>query len=455
MNYDSVTNNLDNLINNLKQKISENEDSSISEVISCYAYELGLDIEKFSESIYIKKGGSPKAIIHLNIDPIINKSLYLNFKIDDKKIYEESSYINIFTSSLLIILLLKYSQEDFDILLTNNSTDNKEIDYKILSNTIRSNNIINLNLRQADCIADEFSAMQLYLNQLKVDRFDPSYEYKTYRLSVENLKGGHQGEGDMNVKISSIKLIIGLIRRIKSKVDLDIISISGGNKYTNIASSSNIEFIIKSDYENELLNIYKIVKNETIEKNLRYEPDMIINLEEIESQTKKPMTNDSFDHLASFIELTPQGSYSVNSLDNQTISSSNLSTIRTVKDTINMILVFRSLSSESMKQMIDTTYLASKISKSFISKKLEIDKWKNESKYLTNIFEQSYFKLNERELKVIKTQYSLDASLIFKDMNVNIISLGVKYKQDEGVFYSSVKDLIDSLILVNNSIRDI
>ena len=40
-------------------------------------------------------------------------------------------------------------------------------------------------------------------------------------------------------------------------------------------------------------------------------------------------------------------------------------------------------------------------------------------------------------------------------MNVNIISLGVKYKQDEGVFYSSVKDLIDSLILVNNSIRDI
>lgn len=118
-----------------------------------------------------------------------------------------------------------------------------------------------------------------------------------------------------------------------------------------------------------------------------------------------------------------------------------------------MILVFRSLTEEGMRQMLEKSTLASKISQSYLEEKVYISSWKNSDKGLTNVFVDAYKDLYDEELDVIKTQYSLDSSIVFKNLNVKIVSLGVKYKQDDQYFQTQIKDILRVVELIENALQ--
>ena len=394
----------------------------------------------FDKSYYIQKGNKPKALLHLNIDNPMDISLNISSLDDEKSIYSHAN-INLISSAIVINYLLMFSNSSFDVLISYNNIQSNIEDYREISSVLRTKNIINLNLRQADSLADEFSSLLLALINVPVDRFKPEFQYKTYRLSLTNLMGGHAGDNINKVRKNSIKMIISFFRKLKSKVDLEMLSLYGGDRYDNIPSSADLEFIINPDYESDLMNAFEIFKNEAIEKNLRYEPDMQLKCEEINIKELLPITSESFNHLASFVELCPTGSFAVNSIDNQIISSSNLATTRSLKTSINMILVFRSLTEEGMKQMLEKSTLAANISKSSLEEKLFIHSFINSDKTLTNVFKDAYYDLYNENLDVIKSQYSLDSSIVFKNLNVKMVSIGVKYKEDDQYFYTQISDI--------------
>lgn len=394
----------------------------------------------FDKSYYIQKGNKPKALLHLNIDNPMDISLNIS-SLDDEKSISSHANINLISSAIVINYLLMFSNSSFDVLISYNNIQSNIEDYREISSVLRTKNIINLNLRQADSLADEFSSLLLALINVPVDRFKPEFQYKTYRLSLTNLMGGHAGDNINKVRKNSIKMIISFFRKLKSKVDLEMLSLYGGDRYDNIPSSADLEFIINPDYESDLMNAFEIFKNEAIEKNLRYEPDMQLKCEEINIKELLPITSESFNHLASFVELCPTGSFAVNSIDNQIISSSNLATTRSLKTSINMILVFRSLTEEGMRQMLEKSTLAANIAKSSLEEKLFIHSFINSDKTLTNIFKDAYYDLYNENLDVIKSQYSLDSSIVFKNLNVKMVSLGVKYKEDDQYFYTQISDI--------------
>lgn len=445
--------NLNNYINILRARICGNIPSpSIVDLILETARECSCKVIDLDELFYIQKGEEPLAILHLNIDTQSDISFEIMDNDNEETIISKAS-INLISSAIIVNYLLLYSDLSFDVLISYSNIQTKIEDYREISSLIRTNNIINLNLRKSDALADEFSSLLLSLITVPVERFQPDYSYKTYRLSINNLMGGHAGDNINKIRKNSIKMIIGFFRKLKSKVDLEMISISGGDRYDNIPSYADLEFIINSEYANDLLNAFEIFKNEEIEKNLRYEPDMKFTCEEICEKNIGPITSESFNHLASFIELCPSGTFTVNSLDNQIISSSNLSTIRSLKSSINMILVFRSLTEEGMRQMLEKSTLASKISQSYLEEKVYISSWKNSDKGLTNVFVDAYKDLYDEELDVIKTQYSLDSSIVFKNLNVKIVSLGVKYKQDDQYFQTQIKDILRVVDLIENALQ--
>lgn len=394
----------------------------------------------FDKSYYIQKGNKPKALLHLNIDNPMDISLNISSLDDEKSIFSHAN-INLISSAIVINYLLMFSNSSFDVLISYNNIQSNIEDYREISSVLRTKNIINLNLRQADSLADEFSSLLLALITVPVDRFKPEFQYKTYRLSLTNLMGGHAGDNINKVRKNSIKMIISFFRKLKSKVDLEMLSLYAGDRYDNIPSSADLEFIINPDYESDLMNAFEIFKNEAIEKNLRYEPDMQLKCEEINIKELLPITSESFNHLASFVELCPTGSFAVNSIDNQIISSSNLATTRSLKTSINMILVFRSLTEDGMRQMLEKSTLAANIAKSSLEEKLFIHSFINSDKTLTNIFKDAYYDLYNENLDVIKSQYSLDSSIVFKNLNVKMVSLGVKYKEDDQYFYTQISDI--------------
>ena len=450
MASESGNSDLKNFIENLKLKnVDETTMPTIVETTLQTVREKNLKVIKLDKSYFIQNGAEPLALLHLNIDSPSDVSLDFENS-DDKESIISKTNINLITSCIVINYLLRHSQISFDVLISYSNIQTKIEDYREIKSILRTKNIINLNLRQVDALADEFSSLLLSLITVPVTRFKADFNYKSYRLSISNLMGGHAGDNINKVRKNSIKMIIGFFRKLKSKVDLEMLSLSGGDRYDNIPSFADLDFIINPDYENDLLNAFEIFKNEAIEKNLRYEPDMKITCEEINNKPLNPITSESFNHLASFIELCPSGAFAVNSLDNQIISSSNLATIRTLKTSINMILVFRSLTEEGMRQMLEKSNLAASISKSDLEEKLFIPSWKNSDKSLTTVFQDSYRKLYNEELEVIKSQYSLDSSIVFKNLNVKMVSLGVKYKQDNQYFYTQIEDIMRTISLIEN-----
>ena len=438
----------DNGNSNLKQFIeklraSDKDGISMPTIVETTlktAKENDCKVINFDKSYYIQKGNKPKALLHLNIDNPMDISLNISSLDDEKSIYSHAN-INLISSAIVINYLLMFSNSSFDVLISYNNIQSNIEDYREISSVLRTKNIINLNLRQADSLADEFSSLLLALINVPVDRFKPEFQYKTYRLSLTNLMGGHAGDNINKVRKNSIKMIISFFRKLKSKVDLEMLSLYGGDRYDNIPSSADLEFIINPDYESDLMNAFEIFKNEAIEKNLRYEPDMQLKCEEINIKDLLPITSESFNHLASFVELCPTGSFAVNSIDNQIISSSNLATTRSLKTSINMILVFRSLTEEGMRQMLEKSTLAANISKSSLEEKLFIHSFINSDKTLTNVFKDAYYDLYNENLDVIKSQYSLDSSIVFKNLNVKMVSIGVKYKEDDQYFYTQISDI--------------
>lgn len=438
----------DNGNSNLKQfiekfRVSDKDGISMPTIVETTlktAKENDCRVINFDKSYYIQKGKKPKALLHLNIDNPMDISLNISSLDDEKSIFSHAN-INLISSAIVINYLLMFSNSSFDVLISYNNIQSNIEDYREISSVLRTKNIINLNLRQADSLADEFSSLLLALINVPVDRFKPEFQYKTYRLSLTNLMGGHAGDNINKVRKNSIKMIISFFRKLKSKVDLEMISLYAGDRYDNIPSSAELEFIINPDYESDLMNAFEIFKNEAIEKNLRYEPDMQLTCEEINIRDLLPITSESFNHLASFVELCPTGSFAVNSIDNQIISSSNLATTRSLKTSINMILVFRSLTEEGMKQMLEKSTLAANIAKSRLEEKLFIHSFINSDKTLTNVFKDAYYGLYNENLDVIKSQYSLDSSIVFKNLNVKMVSIGVKYKEDDQYFYTQISDI--------------
>lgn len=456
MDYDNLNSNLKYNIEHIMGSADvETSTDLVNKFILEKANDHNYEVIDLLDSYYIKKGVAPKAIIHLNTDSnFLHKNLGLDQNDGARIIAGKNIYL--FNAIFVIAALLDLSTNDFDVLITNNNIQKDIKNYSSLKDIIRSDNVINLNLHQSRCIADEFSALNLLNIKVPVLRKELEYSFKTFRLSLNNLIGGHTGEDLDKVRVNSIKATMGLVRKIKSKVDLDILKLQGGDRYDYIPNFASVDFAINCQYENELINTFKIYKNEYIEKNLKYEPDMDIDLSEITVSNINPISDASFSYLSSFVELIPTGAYAVNSNNNQLISSLNLSTVRTFEDYINFIIVLRSLSEESMNEMLEKVKTAASISNSKALTVLSLPRWKNSDTSLTEIFTKSYEQLTGDQLEVVKTQYSLDSSMIFFDLDVKIVSLGVEYKQrDDNTFFTDLADIIAVINVIDNVLTHI
>lgn len=456
MDYDNLNSNLKYNIEHIMGSADvETSTDLVNKFILEKANDHNYEVIDLLDSYYIKKGVAPKAIIHLNTDSnFLHKNLGLDQNDGARIIAGKNIYL--FNAIFVIAALLDLSTNDFDVLITNNNIQKDIKNYSSLKDIIRSDNVINLNLHQSRCIADEFSALNLLNIKVPVLRKELEYSFKTFRLSLNNLIGGHTGEDLDKVRVNSIKATMGLVRKIKSKVDLDILKLQGGDRYDYIPNFASVDFAINCQYENELINTFKIYKNEYIEKNLKYEPDMDIDLSEITVSNINPISDASFSYLSSFVELIPTGAYAVNSNNNQLISSLNLSTVRTFEDYINFIIVLRSLSEESMNEMLEKVKTAASISNSKALTVLSLPRWKNSDTSLTEIFTKSYEELTGDQLEVVKTQYSLDSSMIFFDLDVKIVSLGVEYKQrDDNMFFTDLADIIAVINVIDNVLTHI
>lgn len=428
-----------------------NDEKSLTKFLLYKAKEKKLQVLLINNCYYIKNNKA-KAILHLNIGDSIKDSSYISV---DDKLRLDTNLDSLEVSSLILLtMLLEDGVDSFDILLTNNYINSYDTDFSILRSYIRSNNIINLNLNESDCIAESFASYTLSSTDLNIERSSIDEENllnenSIFRIKLTNLLGKHTAIDVNFILKNAIKMLMTFVRKLKSKVDLDLIDFEGGVYHNSIPTDAYVDIMVKKEFESDLKNVFDLYVSQYLASNLRLEPNLKFEIKKINKARYYPMTDDSYSRISSFIELAINGTYSVDSNTNTAISSCILSKARTYFDRLNLIIIFRSLSKDNLKEMKNKTELAAKINGSSLKEKLSIPSWQNKSDYLTNIFSKSYDKLFKSRLKIIKTQNSLDCNLIFYKFNVNMVSLGVKYKQvdlDKSTF--DYQDLFNTFSLI-------
>ena len=433
-------------------KVIDDNKSLIKFVLS-KAKEKKLKISLINDCYYIKNE-NPKAVLHLNISDKINSSSYIKLIGEQKSEIETNINIIEISGLISIILLLEDGLDSFDILLTNNHFNEYNRDFNKLRSVIRSNNIINLNLNESNCIAESFASYTLSTIEIPIERMEINEKNFLeqncfYRISLNDVLGNNITSEINNFFNNSTKMLMTFLRKIKSKVDLDVIEIRGGTIFDNNPYISYVDLVCKKEFENDLLDVFKLMVSEYLSTNLRIEPNLKFEIEKIEETKFYPMTQESFNHISSFVELAMNGTFSVDSNTKTTISSSNLAKSTTSSNKLNIVMIFRSLSEDSLQQMIEKTKLACNVNKGKFTNRLMIPSWQNKNNYLAKIFKNAYDYLFKSNIKIIKTQYSLDCNLIFYKFDVNMISIGVKYKQvDIKKSTSDFKDILKTFSLI-------
>ena len=433
-------------------KVIDDNKSLIKFVLS-KAKEKKLKISLINDCYYIKNE-NPKAVLHLNISDKINSSSYIKLIGEQKSEIETNINIIEISGLISIILLLEDGLDSFDILLTNNHFNEYNRDFNKLRSVIRSNNIINLNLNESNCIAESFASYTLSTIEIPIERMEINEKNFLeqncfYRISLNDVLGNNITSEINNFFNNSTKMLMTFLRKIKSKVDLDVIEIRGGTRFDNNPYISYVDLVCKKEFENDLLDVFKLMVSEYLSTNLRIEPNLKFEIEKIEETKFYPMTQESFNHISSFVELAMNGTFSVDSNTKTTISSSNLAKSTTSSNKLNIVMIFRSLSEDSLQQMIEKTKLACNVNKGKFTNRLMIPSWQNKNNYLAKIFKNAYDYLFKSNIKIIKTQYSLDCNLIFYKFDVNMISIGVKYKQvDIKKSTSDFKDILKTFSLI-------
>lgn len=183
----------------------------------------------------------------------------------------------------------------------------------------------------------------------------------TYKIEITGLLGGHSGIQADRKRANANKLMARLLFELKKEMDINIVSIYGGDKYNSIPNSCYSKISISECDENivkeKCLKIKKIFMDE-----YKFE-DLFINIEKIilkneKNQFTKEITNKVID----FLVLLPDGIQTMSDeIDGLVESSINLGIIKIENNKINFKMDLRSSLRSKLYEIINKIEIISEI----------------------------------------------------------------------------------------------
>ncbi|MDD7382952.1 MAG: hypothetical protein SOZ89_01115 [Peptoniphilaceae bacterium] len=453
--------NKEELINKIKQNF---EDISNSKYLAnpivgfflSYAKENGEVFESPEDFIYTRKGKNPSVLFHLNIvsfEDIISDIL----RIDQTEKKIESNYgMEIISPIILLINLLQENDLDFEILLTFKNVAGEDLtnffDYSI----IKSKKVINLNYSGMFGIVDSSSESRVALINIPIERIEND-EKISIEILLNSLVGGISGSEIDKQRQNSVKLIVNLIRQMKSKVDFSIEDFNAGDRLYFIPRDAKVKICVENKFKSDLKEYFEIVSDEFITKILKMEPDIKLSYEENGERETHPINNNDFEKLISFIELCPVGIFSTLD-DNKLVESSvNISKLRTYEDVIRIAVLIRSNSESVFDEIIEKIKIATNVSKADMRIINDLPLWKRKNKSdIRNLFLNSFENLSKENLEISQTHESLDASLLQNHIDdLDMINFGIKILREGNSQITLADDICLSYNVIANMLRNL
>ncbi|MFX1494350.1 MAG: beta-Ala-His dipeptidase [Promethearchaeota archaeon] len=278
------------------------------------------------------------------------------------------------------------------------------------------------------------------------------------KLSVLGLVGGHSG-GDINKgRANALKIITQILWKLKKKFDIYINSLNGGNLDNAIPREAETIFFIE---ENDLSKITNFINNNSQHIKTLYngiEPNMEISIQKLENFNEFSMISKEFqDKLIDLLFSLPNGPILIHSITRELVhTSTNFSSIRTEKNSINFVISQRSLTQYEQDVIYEKFLTLFEISglDLNVNIKYEYPSWPpNFDSKISKLSRIIYKKLFDNEVIIQAIHAGLEcAYFIYHYPNMEIISIGPDmidvHSPDERLKIISVEKIWNFLIVL-------
>lgn len=248
---------------------------------------------------------------------------------------------------------------------------------------------------------------------------------KSYKLSINNLKGGHSGCDIVKNRPNAIKLISRFLYK-NSNLDIKISELKGGSLDNAIPRDAYAIISIDKSKENELKNAVNDFLQTLNQEYKKSDPDFTISLEEVENQ-KFSISPESQNKVIMLLQNICSNVFAMSGqMENLVETSSNLAIVNCNLEEMNTLSLMRSSSSSQMKYLQEVTRSLVEFTGSSIEFYGEYPGWQpNKDSKILQIAIDTYQKLFNKKATILAIHAGLECGLILsKYPKMDAISLG-------------------------------
>lgn len=252
-------------------------------------------------------------------------------------------------------------------------------------------------------------------------------ESSLYTISLEKLKGGHSGAEINQKRGNANKIMVELLEKLSKEAEFDFIEVSGGSKDNAIPRVAKVTLASKEDIKEKI----NLICDELKGKYMSFEPNITFNLEVTEGKNIQVMSKENLDSYVKTIKEIPTG---VNTWMKEypeiVESSDNLAIVKTLEDSINIIISLRSSDPEVLEDLKSkmVEILKGNGAKYEFSDGYPEWKYRAESKLRDKAVEV-YKKLYNEDMKVEVIHAGLECGALSQNYpNIDFISVGPNMK---------------------------
>jgi len=254
-------------------------------------------------------------------------------------------------------------------------------------------------------------------------------EFKSLKLSVNGLIGGHSGGDIKRGRGNANKLMCHILWKLNQDYTIHISSINGGNAANAITREAHSQFLVKDDEFTEIepfvYRLFAEIKKcyEGIENNLR------ITIEEIDFESYDTvLSEDIQDKLLDLLFILPSGPLSTHpKIRVFALASTNIGIIKTEKDYIWIRMLHRSFSKYYNRCTYEQIITLLELSGLDMEKKItgEYPPWKPKfDSKLLKLAKSAYKELFKKDPIVVMIQGGLEATFLI-DLNPKMEAIAI------------------------------
>ncbi|WP_323838677.1 beta-Ala-His dipeptidase [Photorhabdus africana] len=268
--------------------------------------------------------------------------------------------------------------------------------------------------------------------------------YKTLKLVIKGLKGGHSG-CDIHLGLGNAnKLLARFLAAHTQELELKLLDFQGGTLRNAIPREGHVIVAIPADKAAQLTQLKDkylgILKNEyaIVEKNLT------VLLEEVETDIQA-LTDDDQNRFISLLNSTPNGVIRMSDVIKGVVETSlNVGVVAMEQDKVNIIYLIRSLIDSGKSYVIGMLSSLAKLSNAEISAKGDYPGWQPDaSSPVMHLVSETYQQLFDKTPNIMVIHAGLECGLFKKPYpDMDMVSIGPTitgaHSPDEQVHIKSV-----------------